>query len=108
MKKAMEGKDIGVVINNVGISYDHPAFFHELDEDRIEKLIRMNIDSTTYMSYMALPKMLEKTKGAIVNIASFAGVASSPLLAQYSAAKDYIIRFSQSIGAEYAAKGIDV
>lgn len=108
MKKAMEGKDIGVVVNNVGISYDHPEFFHDLDADRVEKIIRMNIDSTTWMCHMALPKMLEKKKGCIVNIASISAVISCPLLAQYSAAKEYIIRLTQGLSAEYEAKGIDI
>merc|ERR1712048_516980 len=108
MKKAMEGKDIGIVVNNVGISYDHPEFFHELDADRVEKLMRMNIDSTTWMCYMALPKMVEKKKGCIVNIASISAVISCPLLAEYSAAKEYIIRLSQGLSGEYESKGIDI
>lgn len=108
MKQAMAGKDIGVVVNNVGISYDHPEFFHDLEVDRVEQLMRMNIDSTTWMCHMVLPKMVEKKKGCIVNIASISAVMSCPLLAQYSAAKEYIIRFSQGLGAEYESKGIDI
>merc|ERR1712048_1092494 len=67
-----------------------------------------NIDSTTWMCYMALPKMVEKKKGCIVNIASISAVMSCPLLAQYSAAKEYIIRFSQGLHGEYESKGIDI
>ena len=99
---------LGVLVNNVGVSYDHPMFFDELDDDAVSKLISLNISSTTWMTRIALPGMLERGKGAIVNIGSAAGLTESPLLSQYSAAKSYIEKFSASLHAEYAAKGVHV
>merc|ERR1719456_145087 len=49
LRKVLADKDVGVLVNNVGISYDHPEYFHELDEDRVEKLVKLNIDATNYM-----------------------------------------------------------
>jgi 17beta-estradiol 17-dehydrogenase / very-long-chain 3-oxoacyl-CoA reductase len=46
----LEGLDVGVLINNVGISYPFTKFFHELDDDRVEQLITLNVNSTTWMS----------------------------------------------------------
>ena len=39
VKAAIAGKDIGVLLNNVGISYEFPEYFHLLDEDRVAKLL---------------------------------------------------------------------
>jgi len=103
---------VAILVNNVGVSYDFPVYFHELSEDRVTDLIKLNIDSTTYMTKLALKFMLERKgaqkRGAIVNIGSTAGVTSSPLLTQYSAAKAYVQRFSEGLAVEYASRGIDV
>jgi 17beta-estradiol 17-dehydrogenase / very-long-chain 3-oxoacyl-CoA reductase len=53
----------------------------------VEQLITLNVNSTTWMTRIVLPSMLAKKRGAIVNMASAAGVLNSPLLAQYGAAK---------------------
>jgi len=108
VKAALADKDVGVLVNNVGISYDHPQYFHELEEDRIDKLVKLNIDSTNYMTYMVLPKMVEKRRGAIVNMSSAASLVPGPLLAAYSGAKRYIEAFSVGLNAEYASKGVHV
>lgn len=100
VKTTMEDLDIGVLVNNVGISYDFCKYFHELDEDRVEQLINMNVNSTTYMCRYVLPGMQAKKKGCIVNMASAAGVVTAPLLAQYGAAKSYIAVLSKTLHEE--------
>lgn len=100
--------DVGVLINNVGVSYPFPKYFHELTEDQVSSLMEMNVNSTTWMTQIILPGMVERKRGAIVNIASAAGLYTMPLLAQYSAAKGYIEKFSRSLNAEYSGKGITV
>mmetsp|Transcript_2204 Transcript_2204/g.2171 ORF Transcript_2204/g.2171 Transcript_2204/m.2171 type:complete len:315 (-) Transcript_2204:116-1060(-) len=105
---AVKSKDVGVLINNVGISYPFTRYFHELDDISVEQLITLNVNSTTNMTRIVLPGMLERKRGAIVNIGSAAGVSNSPLLAQYGAAKSYIAMFSKVLNKEYRSKGIDV
>jgi 17beta-estradiol 17-dehydrogenase / very-long-chain 3-oxoacyl-CoA reductase len=104
----LKSKDVGVLINNVGISYPFTKYFHELDDVSVDQLITLNVNSTTYMTRIVLPGMLERKRGAIVNIGSAAGVSNSPLLAQYGAAKSYISMFSRTLNEEYKSKGIDV
>jgi 17beta-estradiol 17-dehydrogenase / very-long-chain 3-oxoacyl-CoA reductase len=100
--------DIGLLVNNVGISYPFTKYFHELDDERVSQLISLNVESTTWMSRIVLPGMLSRKRGAIVNIGSAAGVSTSPLLSQYGAAKSYIAMFSRAMNAELADKGIHV
>jgi 17beta-estradiol 17-dehydrogenase / very-long-chain 3-oxoacyl-CoA reductase len=105
---AVAGKDVGVLVNNVGISYPFTKYFHELEDVNVEQLISLNVNSTTNMTRLVLPGMLERKRGAIVNIGSAAGVSNSPLLAQYGAAKSYVAMFSKVLNSEYRSKGIDV
>ena len=105
---AIGSKDIGVLVNNVGISYPFTKYFHELEDVNVEQLITLNVNSTTFMTRHVLPGMLERKRGAIVNISSAAGVTLSPLLAQYGAAKSYVAMFSKALHEEYKSKGIDV
>jgi len=108
IKDALAKKDVGVLVNNVGVSYDHPAYFHELDEKLLRDIISINIESCVWMSHAVLPQMLEKKRGCIVNVSSSSAVNSCPMLAEYSAAKEFVVRFSQSLACEYAGKNIKV
>jgi 17beta-estradiol 17-dehydrogenase / very-long-chain 3-oxoacyl-CoA reductase len=92
--------DIGVLINNVGISYEFPKYFHELTDLEVAQLMEMNVASTTWLTHAVLPSMVKRRRGTIVNIASAAGVHTMPLLAQYSAAKGYIAMLTRGINAE--------
>lgn len=101
--------EIGVLVNNVGISYDYPEFFDQLDDATVSALININIIVATQMTRIVLPGMIERKKGgAIVNLSSFSGAFPVPLLTVYSATKAYIDFFSKGLHQEYKSKGIDV
>jgi len=96
--------DVGILINNVGVSYPYPKYFQQLTEEQVSNLMEMNVASTTWMTHAVLPGMVERKKGCIVNIASAAGMITNPLLAQYSAAKGYVEKFSRGLNAELAPR----
>jgi len=106
VEKAVKDLDVGVLINNVGISYRYPLYFHELTKEEVKQLIDMNVNSTTYMTYMVIGGMVERKRGAIVNLSSGSAMYTLPLLAEYSAAKSFIEKFSRAINAEYSSKGV--
>eukprot|EP01035_Chromulina_nebulosa_P022007 gene22007-28490_t len=106
--KLLAELDVGVLVNNVGISYPFTKYFDELDDASVEALIKLNIDSTTWMTRIVLPGMKSRRRGAIVNIGSAAGVSTAPLLSQYGAAKSYIAMFSKSLNYELKSFGIHV
>lgn len=103
---AIRGLDVGVLVNNVGMSYPFCKYFHELTDKEVHDLNELNISSTTWMTRIVLPGMLERKRGAIVNLSSTAGVVPSPLLAQYSGAKSFIAMFTRAMNVEYGSKGI--
>jgi len=108
VKELIKGLDIGILVNNVGMSYDHAEFFHLLDKEKIEKIVRINIFGTTHMTYLVLPGMLERKRGAIVNISSASGFMSEPLYAVYSASKAFVNHFSKALHYEYKSQGVHV
>ncbi|KAF1775089.1 NAD(P)-binding domain [Phytophthora cactorum] len=87
-KKLDQVKDVGVLFNNVGVSYDFPEFFDQLPEDRVDSLIKLNL---------VLPGMAQRKRGVIVNLSSGSGRMIVPLLSEYSATKKY-----------YAAKNVHI
>lgn len=118
VKEKLKPLDIGVLVNNVGLSYPFTRYFHELQDDDISGLLQLNVSSTTWMTRIVLGDvdenckptsgMLERRRGAIVNTSSAAARAISPLLAGYSGAKSFVEMFSKGLAEELRPKGIDV
>lgn len=110
IKRQLNGMDIGVLVNNVGVSYSHPEFFDAFaqNEKTVSDMINCNITSVTKMTAIVLPSMVEKRKGVIINNASASGRIPAPLLTVYSASKAYVDFFSRGLNTEYKSKGIIV
>lgn len=110
IKEAIQGLDVGLLINNVGVSYPYARFFHEVDEKLLNDLIKVNVVGTTKVTQAVLPGMVERKRGAIVNIGSGAAIVipSDPLYSVYAATKAYIDQFSRCLYVEYKKSGIDV
>lgn len=108
LKKALEDKEIGILVNNVGVFYTHPDYFTNLTSDKIWELINVNIGAANMMVHMVLPGMVQRKKGAIVNISSLSCLQPTPLITAYSASKAYLDHFSRALHYEYAPRGIFV
>ena len=108
ISKFLSPLEVGVLVNNVGVSYPFPKYFNELTDSEVEALTVLNVDSTVWMTRIVLDGMMSRKRGAIINIASAAGVLTSPLLAQYGGAKGYVAQFSRALHYELASKGIHV
>lgn len=106
MEAKLAKLDVGVLVNNVGVSYAFPQWFHELNDAEVEQLLAINVDSLTWMTRAVLPAMIAKKRGAVVNMSSASARAPLPLLAAYSATKGYVENLTRSLSVEYASKGI--
>jgi 17beta-estradiol 17-dehydrogenase / very-long-chain 3-oxoacyl-CoA reductase len=103
---ALDTLDIGILVNNVGLGYRYPRFFHELPDEEVKDLIALNVESTVWMTHMILPGMLERRRGAIINLSSGSALYTLPLLAEYSGAKSFVEKFSRALNAEYRNQGV--
>ncbi|EHA8587746.1 hypothetical protein COCNU_scaffold003116G000100 [Cocos nucifera] len=81
-----------------------------VDAELMRNLIKINVEGVTRVAHAVLPGMLERKRGAIVNIGSGAAsiIPSDPLYAVYAATKAYVDQFSRCLYVEYKNKGIDV
>ncbi|RCV34212.1 hypothetical protein SETIT_7G142900v2 [Setaria italica] len=106
----VRGLDVGVLVNNAGACYPYARYFHEVDEALMWNLIRLNVEAVTRVTHAVLPGMVERGRGAVVNIGSGASaiLPSDPLYTVYAATKAYIDQFSRCLYVEYRSKGIDV
>uniref|UniRef100_A0A8D3DRM7 Hydroxysteroid (17-beta) dehydrogenase 12b n=1 Tax=Scophthalmus maximus TaxID=52904 RepID=A0A8D3DRM7_SCOMX len=106
IEEGLAGLEIGVLVNNVGISYSYPEFFLNLpDLDTfIDTMVNVNITSVC-QRLLFIPRVSRK-KGAVLNISSGSGMYPVPLLTVYSASKAFVDFFSRGLQAEYKSKGI--
>lgn len=74
-------------MNNVGVQYDYPMPLCELPISKAWEIINVNVVAVTTMTRMVLPGMVERGKGAIVNVSSGSELQPLPLMAVYAASK---------------------
>ncbi|KAA1478108.1 NAD(P)-binding protein [Dentipellis sp. KUC8613] len=105
---ALQGLDIGVLVNNVGKSHAMPTDFVDTPADELHDIVAINVNATLRVTALVTPGMVSRHHGLILNIGSFAGSAPSPMLATYSASKAFLATFSAALAAELGPKGITV
>ncbi|NXG16148.1 HSDL1 protein, partial [Grallaria varia] len=108
IKEALKDREIGILVNNVGMFHPYPDYFSNMPEDMLWDMIHINIASANMMTHIVLPGMVKKKKGAIVNVSSTFCCRPTPMVSIYGASKIYVDYFSRALQYEYASKGIFV
>ena len=107
VERAIEGDEQAhILVNNAG--FGTMGDFAELDFEREEEQIRLNVLALVRLTRAALPGMLRRHRGAIINVSSLAGLQPGPGTATYSATKAFVTSFSESIGEETRGSGVQI
>src|SRR5436305_7037745 len=98
---------IDVLVNNAGLTWGAPA--ESMPLERWRQVIDANITGTFLMSQAVGRHMLERNEGAIVNVASIAGLGGGQLnTVGYNASKAAVINLTRALAVEWAGRGIRV
>jgi len=100
------GRGPDILVNNAGIAESAPLT--RTDNELWRRHLAINLSGTFYCTRAALPQMIERAWGRVINIASIAGKIGAPYIAAYSASKHGVLGLTRSAALEVAAKGITV
>jgi hypothetical protein len=100
------GLEIDVLVNNAGFATNGP--FADADQSREIEQVRVLVEAVVALTGAFAPAMAKRGRGAILNVASTAGMQPLPFSAGYSAAKAYVLTFSEAIHQELAPRGVTV
>lgn len=97
---------VSTLINNAGVG----SFgdFKDINWEKEEELLDINIKSLTRLTKYFLPKIIELKSGGILNVASTAAFCSGPRMATYYASKSYVLNLTEAIYEECKGSGIKV
>ena len=95
---------LDVLVNNAGIQ--HVAPLQDFPPDKWDAILAINLSSAFHTTRLALPGMLERQWGRIVNVSSAHGLVGSPFKSAYVAAKHGILGLTKVTALETAEKGV--
>jgi NAD(P)-dependent dehydrogenase (short-subunit alcohol dehydrogenase family) len=93
-----------VLVNAAGIALS--AKFVDTDAETWRRVIATDLDGPYHLTRCALPAMLARGSGAVISIASTAGLKGAPYVAAYTAAKHGLVGLTRALAAEYAGSGV--
>lgn len=100
------GLYLDVLVNSAGLGL--AGDFDSQDAGAIEALVQLNMAAPTRLMRAALPGMLVRGRGGILNVASLGGYAPGPGQAAYYASKAYLISLTEAVAAEVSGRGVRV
>ncbi|HEV7843404.1 MAG TPA: SDR family oxidoreductase, partial [Pyrinomonadaceae bacterium] len=100
------GRRPDILVNNAGIA--ESSSFVKTGDEFWQRHLGVNLSGTFYCMRAALPAMIERGWGRVINISSIAGKTGAPYIAAYSASKHGVLGLTRSVALEVATKGVTV
>ncbi|HEX2620424.1 MAG TPA: SDR family oxidoreductase [Phototrophicaceae bacterium] len=92
------GRRVDVLINNAG--YGLYGEFTQLDWQREQNMLQLDIMTVTHLTKLFVRDMVVRNFGYVLQVASIGAYQPSPLYATYSAAKSFVLNFSEAVNYE--------
>ena len=100
------GRGCDILVNNAGIAESAPLV--QTDDELWQRHLGVNLSGTFYCTRAALPAMLARGWGRVINVASIAGKTGAPYIAAYAASKHGVLGLTRAAALEVATKGVTV
>lgn len=104
--KIQATENLEYLINNAGFG-THPLYAQS-DHKRQLDMVKLHVVAVADLTHAALPGMIKRKRGNIINVASVAGFFSSPTNVLYCSTKTWGIAFSKSLAIELAGTGVNI
>ncbi|MEQ8826217.1 MAG: glucose 1-dehydrogenase, partial [Parvibaculum sp.] len=98
---------LDILVNNAGVTH-LPTPLEEVSEDEFDRVLAVNVKSVYLTARHFVPVMKQKGAGAILNVASTAGVSPRPRLNWYNCSKGWMITATKTMAVELAPHGVRV
>ena len=98
------GLAVDILVNNAGLSTTGPVY--SSDREREMAMIRTDVEAVADMCSLFLPGMVERGRGAVLNVASTAAFQPLPGQAGYGGCKAFVLSYTYAIRAELRGKGV--
>jgi short-subunit dehydrogenase len=106
VEEAMEGLDVGLLINNAGMNCE--GKFYRGGLQRNLQMLRLNVEASFILAHELGEKMIERGRGGMIFVASTAAFQAMPYFTHYAATKAYILSLAESMHYEFRARGVHV
>jgi 17beta-estradiol 17-dehydrogenase / very-long-chain 3-oxoacyl-CoA reductase len=103
-----DSRDIGVLVNNVGM---FPSRCQEFDRHKMQSIIAManaNMLAMVRLTRMIMPGMLQRRRGLLLNVSSVLGSVPMPYMSVYAPTKAFVDSFTRQLQMEYSSQPIDI
>ncbi len=100
------GRGPDILVNNAGIAESAPVV--KTPDEMWHRHLAVNLSGTFYCTRAALPPMIGRGWGRVINVASIAGKTGAPYIAAYAASKHGVLGLTRSVALEVATKGVTV
>jgi hypothetical protein len=101
-----DGIQLSYLVNNAG--FGTRGKFEQLPLEREIEEIDLNVSSLVALTRLALPAMVARRQGTIINVASTAAFQPLPWMATYGATKSFVLSFSEALAYELKKSGVTV
>ena len=101
-----DDSSVTMLVNNAGVGATAPLLNSDVAD--MSRMIALNVEVLTRLTYAAVPAFVKRGAGTIINISSIVAIAPEMLNGVYGGTKAFVLAFSQSLRHELAGTGVGV
>jgi short-subunit dehydrogenase len=97
-------RNVEILVNNAG--FGSGGHFQDLDPEGELAMVRTNVEAVVHLCSVFVPRMAERGRGSVLNVASLAAFQPVPRQATYGATKAFVLSFTDALSADLHGTGV--